>query len=289
VCRSAIWLALWALAARAAPSYVQGNCFSDPNPNASVSVTLGAVDAGDLLVVAAAFVDPAASVVSMTDSLGSTFTAVGAVARSSSEGAQLFYGISESSGTDVLTASWSTSVSVGELFVHEYSGLLPGPSLLGWVSQADAGRPIAGGPLDTSPSVELLFAHVINTGTALAVRNGFTLQQSCFGDASADLLAPGVGSHSVAFDNSRDAGDWVVTLAAFGTSPAPLSSRALAVGCDCDQAGAPFGLWGVVVLAGSLISCGRGRCASGRPRHGPGGRPGCPSASRSASTSRGSG
>src|SRR5579875_2242897 len=117
--------------ARAATiTYVQGNYSTPQTPQSSVTVTYTAAQAaGDLNVVAVGWNDTTATVSSITDKSGNTYTlAVGPTVRSGFGTQSIYYAkniAAAAAGANTVTVTFSTAAVYPDIRILEYSGADP--------------------------------------------------------------------------------------------------------------------------------------------------------------------
>ncbi len=228
--RCALWLAMLAGCGRlgfareapdAAPdaprviSFVQATTNEVMDGSAEVSAPFtGDVVAGDLIVIALDYSFPSTVTSTVADTLGTAYAV--AVASDAQDGyAQIMFAGIASGGPDTITAMLSgPSQNFIELRVFEYRGIttLDVGSIRTEVPTADG--PIAGTPIVTTGSDELVIGFAVGHPGIITAGQGFTLRSLFDGDVVEDQPAPTPGSYQVTAGFSS--GDlWTISTAAF--------------------------------------------------------------------------
>lgn len=206
----------FALVQKSAPGFVQAS---------SQSVTLNSVGAGHLLIVCAYDNTGSNVTTSISDTLGSTWSATAAITNTQGSGGSLtmriFYAVAPSGGNDTITLSQSSGTApLGGLY-FEYSGNSSSNVLDATAGQA---APSSGSSAST-PNVTTIGPHDLlvgffgdtsGTGTITA-GSGYTMELTDvnFYTGSEDRLNVAAGTYNAtATLPSSDAG-WVGIIAAF--------------------------------------------------------------------------
>ena len=213
-------------APRAHASLVQTNSGTPGAMVSTYSVSFSSpVTTSDLLLVAIGTNVPTATITSVTDTLGSTFTpATGFVANPFvGMGEQIWMATSKGSSADTVAVVLSQAANV-HLIIAEYSGIAA------VVDATAAAGPTSGttadsGALTTLTPGDLLFGHIVTASLnhTFTAGTGYTLRQTTPTGASAieDQLVSATGSYHATFTlNSADY--WVGALVAL--QPAAASS-----------------------------------------------------------------
>jgi hypothetical protein len=186
------------------------------------------VTTSDLLLVAIGTNVPTATITSVTDTLGNTFTpATGLVANPLvGIGEQIWMANSKGSSADTVAVVLSQAANV-HLIIAEYSGIAA------VVDATAAAGPMSGtavdsGALTTLTPGDLLFSHLVTTSLnhTFTAGTGYTLRQTTPTGASAieDQLVSATGSYHATFALGT-ADYWICVLVAL--KPAAASAQSL--------------------------------------------------------------
>jgi hypothetical protein len=186
------------------------------------------VTTSDLLLVAIGTNVPTATITSVTDTLGNTFTpATGLVANPLvGVGEQIWMANSKGSSADTVAVVLSQAANV-HLIIAEYSGIAA------VVDATAAAGPMSGtaadsGALTTLTPGDLLFSHIVTTSLnhTFTAGTGYTLRQTTPTGASAieDQLVSATGSYHGTFGLGT-ADYWICVLVAL--KPAAASAQSL--------------------------------------------------------------
>jgi hypothetical protein len=224
-------------ALRAHAGLVQTNSGTPGTLVTSYSVGFSSpVTTSDLLLVAIGTNVPTATITSMTDTLGNTFTPATSLATNTSWGIgeQVWIAAAKASGTNVVTVNLSQAANL-HLIIAEYSGLATSNAVDVTVvggSGATTGTAVDSGALTTVTPGDLLFGHVVtgHLNQTFAAGTGYTLWQTSPGGASAveDQSVQATGSYHATFTLGT-ADYWICALvalkpAAVSTTPLPTIS-----------------------------------------------------------------
>ncbi len=186
----------------------------------------------DLVLVAIGTNVPAATITSMTDTLGNTFTPATSLATNASWGIgeQVWTANAKASGIDTVTVNLSQGANL-HLIIAEYSGLATSNAVDVTVvggSGATAGTAVDSGGLTTLTPGDLLFAHVVtgHLNQTFSAGTGSMLLQTSPSGASAieDQLVSATGSYHATFALGT-ADYWICVLVAL--KPAAASAQSL--------------------------------------------------------------
>src|SRR5260370_1144790 len=194
-------------------------------PGALVSTySLGfssSVTKSDLLLIAVGTNVPTATITSVTDTLGNTFTPATALATNTNLGLgeQIWYAPANASGADTVIINLSQTANV-HLIIAEYSGVAtanPIDVVAVSNSGATAGTAVDSGSVTTLASGDLLCGHVVTAylNHTFTPGTGYTLENTTPTGASAieDQLVSATGSYHATFTlNSADY--WIASLVA---------------------------------------------------------------------------
>ena len=182
----------------------------------------------DLILVAIGTNVPTATITSVTDTLGNTFTpATGLVANPTwGLGEQIWMAFTKASGTDTVAVNVSQAANL-HVIVAEYSGIA---AVVDAIATAGPvfGTAADSGTLTTLTPGDLLFGHVVtgHLNHTFTAGTGYTLRQASPTGASAieDQLVSATGSYHATF--ILDAADyWICALVAL--KPAAASTPSL--------------------------------------------------------------
>ena len=209
-------------------TFVQGNSATPQTSQTSVPVTFTAAQAaGDLNVVAVGWNDSTATVSSVTDKSGNTYTlAVGPTIQSGVATQSIYYAkniAAASAGANIVTVTFSSAA------------VFPGTSAFLEYKGADANTPVechgcqqrAGGTTSSSAGVtttnatDLIFgANLVQTTTS-GPGTGFTkrLLTSPDADIAEDEMVTAIGTYSATAPLSS--GAWIMQMVAFRTPDPP--------------------------------------------------------------------
>ena len=192
------------------------------------------VATSDLLLVAIGTNVPTATITSVTDTLGSTFTPATSLTTNTGWGIaeQVWIAAAKANGTDTVTINLSQAANV-HLIIAEYSGIaaVVDATAVGG-SSATTGTAVDSGVLTTVTPGDLLFGHVVtgHLNQTFAAGTGYTLRQTSPSGASAveDQLVQATGSYHATFTLGT-ADYWICALlalkpAAVSTTPLPTIS-----------------------------------------------------------------
>ena len=182
----------------------------------------------DLVLVAIGTNVPTATITSVTDTLGNTFTpATGLVANPTwGLGEQIWMAFTKASGTDTVAVNVSQAANL-HVIVAEYSGIAAVVDAIATAGPVFGTTADSGGLTTLAPG-DLLFGHVV-TGQlnhTFTAGTGYTLRQTSPTGASAieDQLVSATGSYHATF--ILDAADyWICALVAL--KPAAASTPSL--------------------------------------------------------------
>ena len=207
-------------------SFVQGNYATPQTAQTTVSVKFNAAqNAGDLNVVVVGWNDTTATVNTVSDAAGNTYTrAVGPTTISSVESQSIYYAkniAAAAAGADTVTITFSPAAAFPDIRILEYSGADPSnPVDVTAASSGNSGTS-SSGSVTTTNATDLLFgANIVQTVTD-GPGSGFTtrLVTAPDGDIAEDEMATAIGSYSATAPVNP--GQWIMQMVAFRT---PLGS-----------------------------------------------------------------
>lgn len=202
-------------------TYVQGNYATPQSPEASVTTPFtGAQSAGDLNVVAVAWHDNTATVTSVTDNSGNTYTlAVGPTAVSGYGQQSIYYAKNiapAQAGANIVTVNFSTAATSADIRIVEYSGADANNPVDVTAASTGSSTNSSSGSVTTTNASDLLFGannvKTITTGPG----GSFTqrLLTSPDGDIAEDENVTSTGSYSATAPVSPS-GTWIMQMVAF--------------------------------------------------------------------------
>ncbi len=235
----------------AAPSlsinYVQGNSATPQSSPASVSVTYTAAQtAGNLNVVAVGWNNSTATVGTVTDKSGNTYTrAVGPTVLAGSMSQSIYYAksiVGAAVGANAVTVTFSGAAAFPDIRILEYSGADPSNPVDVTAAATGSSTSSNSGTATTTTAADLIFgANMVATGTT-GPGSGFTnrLLTSPDGDIAEDRMVTSTGAYSAVAPLSS--GQWIMQMVAFRT---PVST-------DTQPPTAPGNLSATVINAGQI-------------------------------------
>src|SRR6266704_2180254 len=222
------WLYPASLVAAATLNYVQGNSAVPQTPQTTVNVTFTAAQAaGDLNVVVVGWNDTTATVSSVADKSGNTYTlAVGPTAFTGVLSQSIYYAKnikSAAAAANIVTVTFSPAAAYPDIRILEYNGAdLNSPVDVTAANTGNSSTTNSGSATTTNATDLLLGASMVATFTT-GPGTGFTsrLLTSPDGDIAEDRMVTATGSYSATTAALSPAGPWVMQMVAFRT---PLGS-----------------------------------------------------------------
>ena len=203
--------------------YSQGNYATPQSPETSVSVGFARQQAaGDLNVVVVGWNDTTASVSSVVDSSGNTYTrAVGPNVVSGTLSQSIYYAknIASAAGTNTVTVTFTTAAAYPDIRILEYSGADPNNPVDVTAANTGNSTSSSSGTVSTTNAADLLFGANIVTSVTNGPGTGFTsrLLTSPDGDIAEDEMVSSTGSYTATAP--IDSGAWIMQLVAFRAAP----------------------------------------------------------------------
>src|SRR6266702_472772 len=222
------WLYPASLVAAATLNYVQGNSAVPQTPQTTVNVTFTAAQAaGDLNVVVVGWNDTTATVSSVADKSGNTYTlAVGPTAFTGVLSQSIYYAKnikSAAAAANIVTVTFAPAAAYPDIRILEYNGAdLNSPVDVTAANTGNSSTTTSGSATTTNATDLLLGASMVATFTT-GPGTGFTsrLLTSPDGDIAEDRMVTATGSYSATTAALSPAGPWVMQMVAFRT---PLGS-----------------------------------------------------------------
>jgi hypothetical protein len=201
-------------------TYVQSASGTPQSSQSSVSVTFAAAQAaGDLNVVAVGWSDSTATVSSVVDKRGNTYTlAVGPTVQSGAQSLSIYYAeniVAAAAGANSVTVTFSTAATFPDVRILEYTGAaLNNPVDVTATSTGDSATSSSGSATTTNATDLLFAADQVQTQTTYP-GTGFTsrLLTSPNGDIAEDEMVTAVGSYSATAQLTS--GQWIMEMVAF--------------------------------------------------------------------------
>jgi chitodextrinase len=196
------------------PTFIQerdNQVTSGKTSGATLSVP---TSAGNLIVAYLIWDNTGSAAVS--DSLGNSYASAGPATlwSSSTHSAQIFYTINLRSGSNTVTASFSTAVtSFGIVYAHEYSGISQTTPLDVTSMAAGSSGSLFSGSATTNNAADLLFAGGVSANIVTSAGAGYSARSTSHGNITEDRIVSTKGSYSAAASNSG--GAWGMQMVAF--------------------------------------------------------------------------
>ncbi len=194
-------------------TFVQGNS-SHPSTAAATLAFNTPVAAGDAILVAF-FCGSAATLSSVTDSLGNTFQTVVGPDPGSNNNHYIAIAPGSAAGADSVTVTLSAAPAGFNLFILEYAGLAPASAFdvtsTGSDTAADTDGGMASGFATTTAANELIFGLADSVGGAAGA--GFTLRFPQAGNFVEDQVVSSAGSYEAT--GTATSGSWTLVMATF--------------------------------------------------------------------------
>src|SRR5213592_1537997 len=212
------------LSTNATLSYVQGNSAVPQTSQTTVNVTFTAAQAaGDLNVVVVGWNDTTATVSSVADKSGNTYTlAVGPTAFTGVLSQSIYYAKnikSAAAAANIVTVTFSPAAAYPDIRILEYNGAdLNSPVDVTAANTGNSSSTTSGSATTTNATDLLLGASMVATFTT-GPGTGFTsrLLTSPDGDIAEDRMVTATGSYSATTAALSPAGPWVMQMVAFRT------------------------------------------------------------------------
>ena len=250
-------------------TYVQGISATPQTPQTTVSVKFNAAQlAGDLNVVVVGWNDSAATVRTVTDTVGNAYTrAAGPTVISGVESQSIYYAkniAAAAAGANTVIVTFSIAAVYPDIRILEYSGADPANPVDVTAASSGNSATSSSGTVTTTNATDLLFgANIVQTATS-GPGSGFItrLLTSPDGDIAEDRTVTATGSYSATAPLSS--GQWIMQMVAFrtpsgtGTSPTVSSvspnSGSTAGGTAVTITGANFAAGATVTFGGTAAT-----------------------------------
>ena len=205
--------------------FVQGN-YSDPqSPQTAVPITFTSPQgAGDLNVVIIGWNDSKASIASVNDSNGNSYSVAAApISISNVESQAIYYAnniAAAMAGSNVVTVTFTTAAAFPDIRILEYTGIDTANPLDGSSSlSGNSAMSSSGNVTTTNPSDLLVAGNTVQTVTT-GPGAGYSgrLLTSPDGDIAEDQIVSSVGTYLATAP--LGSGQWIMQVAAFKAAPA---------------------------------------------------------------------
>src|ERR1700674_5884135 len=203
-------------------SFVQVTSAVPQAPQTSVTVTYTkAQAAGNLNVVAVGWNDSTATVSTVTDKSGNTYTlAVGPTVQSGVASQSIYYAkniAAAAAGANIVTVTFSSAAVSPDIRILEYSGADPNNPVDVTAASSGGTATTSSGPVNTTNATDLLFGANLVQTTTRGPGSGFTKRvlTSPDGDIAEDQMVTATGSYSATAPLSSGPGLWIMQMVVF--------------------------------------------------------------------------
>jgi hypothetical protein len=203
-------------------TYVQGNYATPQSPQTGVSITFASAQAaGDLNVITIGWNDSVATISTVTDKSGNTYTlAVGPTILSGVASQAIYYAkniVAAAAGANSVTVTFSSAAGYPDIRVLEYKGADPNNPVDVTAASSGNSATSSSGSVATTNATDLLFGANLVLTTTSGPGSGFTsrLLTSPDGDIAEDEMVTASGSYSATAPLSS--GQWIMQMVAFRT------------------------------------------------------------------------
>jgi hypothetical protein len=204
------------------PAFVQIAASAPQSPQTSMAIPFpSAQTSGNLNVIVVGWNDITATVSSVTDSLGNTYTLAAGPTQSTGITQSIYYAKNITGGSNTVTVQFSVAAVYPDIRILEYSGVdKSNPLDVAHAATGSNGSPDSGAATTTS-SGDLIVGAGTTSTSFTGPGSGFTSRiiTSPDGDIAEDRVVTGSGSFSAAAPLSSS-GDWVMQMAAFRAASA---------------------------------------------------------------------
>jgi chitodextrinase len=153
---------------------------------------------------------------SVSDSLGNSYASAVAPIRwnNGAYSAQIFYTVSLRSGTDTVTATFTSSIkSFGIVYAHEYRGVSQTSPIDVTAAASGASGSLNSGAATTTNPSDLIFAGGVSANSVTAAGSGYVARSMAHGNITEDTAVSVTGSYSATASHSG--GAWAMQMVAF--------------------------------------------------------------------------
>lgn len=205
-----------ALSGSGTVSYVQGNSVVPQSPQTSVTLAFpNAQTAGDLNIIVAGWNDSTATISSVTDSLGNSYSlAVGPTVQSGTATQSIYYAPNIRAGSNSVVVQFSTAAVYPDIRILEYAGANTTTPVDVVTANSGNGATSSTNPVTTNYPDLLIAANLVQTTTS-GPGAGFTQRLMTLpdGDIAQDEMTTQLGSYSASAPLSS-AGPWIMQMVA---------------------------------------------------------------------------
>ena len=209
-----------ARASGASVGYVQSSYAAPQSPQTTVSVKFNAAQTfGDLNIVVVGWNDTTATVSSVADSSGNTYTrAIGPTRVSGTLSQSIYYAksiASAAAGANTVTVTFTQAANYPDIRTLEYAGLNPSNPVDVTTASTGSSSVSSSGAVNTTNAADLIFGVNIVTGSTSGPGSGFTSRMltSPDGDIAEDEIVATAGSYAATAPVSS--GSWIMQMVAF--------------------------------------------------------------------------
>ena len=226
------------------------------SPTATVPVSYPAAQtAGDLNIVVVGWNDTAATVTSVKDSAGNTYSLAIGPTSGTALRQSLYYASSIVGGSNTVTVTFSQAATAPDIRILEYRGVTTLDVTAGASGNSATS---SSGAATTKTANELIFgANTVATSTS-AAGSGFTSRviTTPDGDIAEDEAVTAAGSNSATAKLSSS-GPWVMQMATFSAVSGPLPTVSSVVpGSGSTAGGTAVTITGTNFVAGAVVTFG---------------------------------
>ena len=203
-------------------TYIQSSYATPQSAQSTVAVTFAGVQTlANLNVVVVGWNDSTATVTSVTDSVGNTYSrAVGPTVISGVESQSVYCAkniTAAAAGTNTVTVTFSSPAAYPDIRILEYAGADPANPVDVTAAASGSSATSNSGAVTTTNPTDLLFAANIVQTVTTGPGSGFTsrLLTSPDGDIAEDQMVTAISSYSATAPLSS--GQWIMQMVAFHT------------------------------------------------------------------------
>jgi RHS repeat-associated protein len=242
-------------------SFVQ---VAEATPQSSVSVTYAqSQTAGDLNIVVVGWNDTTATVQSVTDTQGNTYTLAVGPLKGTALTQSIYYAKNIRGGTNSVTATFSQAAVFPDIRIVEYKGLsttTPFDKAAQNSGTSGNNASVSSGSATTTSANELIFGSAITNGAFTTAGTGFTKEViDSDGNIVEDETVSSTGSYAAtatlgAYGNQN----WIMQMATFiassgGSAPTVIS---ISPNSGTTAGGTPVTITGTGFISGSTVTIG---------------------------------
>ena len=202
-------------------TYVQGAYATPQSSPTSVSATFTSAQiAGDLNVVAVGWNNSTATVSTVADTIGNTYTlAVGPTVISGTASQSIYYAkniAAAAAGANSATVTFSAAAAYPDIRVLEYRGANPNNPVDVTAASSGSSTASSSGSATTTHAPDLIFGATLVQTQTTGPGSGFTsrILTTPDGDIAEDQMVTSIGSYSATAPVSPS-GPWIMQMVAF--------------------------------------------------------------------------